>query len=101
VVVDWSGERKLSLVDDCDFVRLANRRRVQFSFFVSFVSTPQAGVDRFATEGLDNALSAPGVSGKPVELLTICPTLIDLCGLPENPKLEGVSLRPPLEDPHT
>ena len=41
-----------------------------------------------------------GASGKPVELLSIYPTLIDLCGLPANPKLEGVSLRPLLENPN-
>ena len=40
-----------------------------------------------------------GRTGKPVELLSIYPTLIDLCGLPANPALEGVSLRPLLEDP--
>jgi arylsulfatase A-like enzyme len=41
-----------------------------------------------------------GASDKPVELLSIYPTLIDLCGLPANPKLEGVSLRPLLENPN-
>jgi arylsulfatase A-like enzyme len=40
-----------------------------------------------------------GRTGKPVELLSIYPTLIDLCGLPANPRLEGVSLRPLIEDP--
>jgi arylsulfatase A-like enzyme len=47
-------------------------------------------------------ISVPdGVKGrtdKPVELLSIYPTLIDLCGLPANPKLEGVSLQPLLEN---
>ena len=42
---------------------------------------------------------SPRISGQPVELLSIYPTLIDLCGLPENPMLEGVSLRPLLEKP--
>ena len=41
-----------------------------------------------------------GASDKPVELLSIYPTLIDLCGLPANSKLEGVSLRPLLENPN-
>ncbi|MCH7226228.1 sulfatase [Haloferula sp. A504] len=41
-----------------------------------------------------------GTSGKPVELLSIYPTLVDLCGLPPNPQLEGVSLRPLLENPN-
>jgi arylsulfatase A-like enzyme len=41
-----------------------------------------------------------GKTNKPVELLSLYPTLIDLCELPENPKLEGVSLRPLLQDPH-
>jgi arylsulfatase A-like enzyme len=39
-----------------------------------------------------------GSSGQPVELLSIYPTLIELCGVPSNPKLEGVSLRPLLEN---
>ena len=38
-------------------------------------------------------------SGKPVELLSIYPTLIDLCGLSSNPKLEGVTLRPLIQSP--
>ena len=40
-----------------------------------------------------------GRSEQPVELLSIYPTLIDLCKLTENPKLEGVSLQPLLENP--
>ena len=49
-------------------------------------------------------ISVPGeLKGKchrPAELLSIYPTLIELCGLPANPKLEGVSLRPLLENPN-
>lgn len=40
-----------------------------------------------------------GKTAKPVELLSLYPTLVDLAGLPTNPKLEGVSLRPLLENP--
>ena len=40
-----------------------------------------------------------GKTNKPVELLSLYPTLIDLCGLPENPNLEGVSLQRLLENP--
>ena len=36
----------------------------------------------------------PGKSQKPVELLDIYPTLLDLCGLPANMKNEGRSLKP-------
>lgn len=36
---------------------------------------------------------------KPVQLLDIYPTLLDLCGLPPNVHNEGHSLRPLLEDP--
>ncbi len=43
--------------------------------------------------------SPGGVSARPVSLLSIFPTLADLCGLPRNPDLEGVSLRPLLVDP--
>lgn len=49
-------------------------------------------------------ISVPGGvkarSDKPVELLSIDPTLIELCGLPANPKLEGVSLRPLFDNPN-
>jgi len=41
-----------------------------------------------------------GKSNRPVELLSIYPTLVDLCGLPANPRLEGVSLGPLLEKPN-
>ncbi len=48
---------------------------------------------------------APGVTKPgsrckaPVSLLDIYPTLVDLAGLPANPKNDGVSLRPLLENP--
>ncbi len=47
-------------------------------------------------------ISKPGMSAgknqKPVELLDIYPTLLDLCGLPANKKNEGKSLKPLLEN---
>ncbi|MBT5168411.1 MAG: sulfatase [Opitutales bacterium] len=36
---------------------------------------------------------------KPVELLDLYPTLVDLCGLPENPKNEGLSLKALIGNP--
>ena len=50
------------------------------------------------------AFVAPGVeagreSGRPVGLIDIYPTLLDLAGLPPNPDVEGRSLKPLLEDP--
>jgi arylsulfatase A-like enzyme len=41
-----------------------------------------------------------GKTAQPVELLSIYPTLVELCELSANPKLEGVSLRPLLENPN-
>jgi len=41
-----------------------------------------------------------GKSDKPVELLSLYPTLIELCGLPATLRLEGVSLRPLLGNPN-
>jgi len=37
--------------------------------------------------------------GRPAELLDVYPTLLDLCGLPAKPELEGHSLRPQLKHP--
>ena len=51
------------------------------------------------------AIIAPGVttpggrSSRPVSLIDLYPTLVDLCGLPVRNDLEGVSLRPLLQDP--
>lgn len=43
-----------------------------------------------------NGKSSPRI----VELVDIYPTLVDLCGLPVPEDLDGVSLRPLLENPH-
>ncbi len=46
------------------------------------------------------AVKEPGTATpRVVELVDIYPTLVDLCGLPPVPGLDGVSLRPLLEDP--
>jgi arylsulfatase A-like enzyme len=51
------------------------------------------------------SITAPGVSkangqcDRTVELLDIYPTLIDLCGLPKKPELQGQSLKPLLANP--
>ncbi|MBJ05648.1 MAG: hypothetical protein CMO40_00800 [Verrucomicrobiaceae bacterium] len=49
-------------------------------------------------------ISAPNLSrgtrcNRPAELLSIYPTLIELCGLPGRQDLDGVSLRPLLSNP--
>jgi arylsulfatase A-like enzyme len=50
-------------------------------------------------------VSVPGMTDpgsrceRPVSLIDVYPTLVDLCQLPPNPALEGVSLRPLLENP--
>ena len=47
-------------------------------------------------------LTQPGsVTSRPVSLLNLYPTLIDLCSLPSRSDLDGISLRPLLEDPAT
>ena len=46
------------------------------------------------------AVKEPGTATRRVvELVDVYPTLVDLCGLPPVPGLDGVSLRPLLEDP--
>ena len=49
-------------------------------------------------------IGAPGLPAnqrttKPAGLIDVYNTLVDLCGLPENPRLEGQSLVPLLKDP--
>ncbi|MBA2113574.1 sulfatase [Bremerella alba] len=51
-------------------------------------------------------VSGPGIKPGPacdeaVSLIDIFPTLVELCELPNNPRLEGVSLSPQLADPKT
>ena len=51
-------------------------------------------------------IAGPGIGAEgdcleAVSLLDIYPTLIDLCGLPKNPQLDGISLVPQLKDPKT
>ncbi len=41
------------------------------------------------------------ISTRPVSLIDLYPTLLDLCDLPSNERLEGRSIRPLLEDPGT
>lgn len=41
----------------------------------------------------------PGVCDEPVSLLDLYPTLVDLCGLPENNHIDGKSLVPLIENP--
>ena len=49
----------------------------------------------FAGPGIEPGASCP----EPASLLDIYPTLVELCGLPKNPRLEGLSLTPQLNDP--
>lgn len=48
-----------------------------------------------------NVESRAAVCDRTVELLDVYPTLVDLAGLPERPELDGVSLRPLLENPES
>lgn len=51
----------------------------------------------FAGPGIKPGEACP----EPANLIDIYPTLLELCGLPENPRLEGISLVPQLNDPAT
>lgn len=44
-------------------------------------------------------ITSGGRTNQPAELLDLYPTLIDLCGLPPRDDLEGITLRPQLQDP--
>ncbi len=55
--------------------------------------------------GVPLIIAAPGIAGgkicdKPVQLLDIYPTLLELTGLDADPKLEGHSLKPLLHNPN-
>lgn len=91
------------------------RRWSKFSLWerttrVPLIISVHSVVEFARTPGADKAagiLANPTTAGrpqrtcdKPVELLSIYPTLTDLCGLSENPRLEGVSLQPLLKDPN-
>jgi len=51
----------------------------------------------FAGPGIEAGTACP----QPVSLLDLYPTLVEICGLPASPHLEGVSLVPQLNDPTT
>lgn len=51
----------------------------------------------FAGPGIKPGESCP----EPASLIDIFPTLVELCKLPRNPRLEGISLVPQLNDPAT
>ena len=38
---------------------------------------------------------------QPIELLDLYPTMLELCNLPKNEKLEGISLKPVMDNPET
>jgi len=57
---------------------------------VPMIVMPPKGAEGFATDAR---------SSRPVDLTCIYPTLVDLCGLPAKPELEGVSIRALLKDP--
>ncbi|MCM2371765.1 sulfatase-like hydrolase/transferase [Rhodopirellula sp. ICT_H3.1] len=70
--------------------------------------TPWRGVTRVplmvrVPAGISSALPEGTMAGTvcnaPVNLLSLYPTLLDLCGLPENPVADGPSLLPVLSDP--
>ncbi|MGJ8656043.1 MAG: sulfatase [Akkermansiaceae bacterium] len=50
---------------------------------------------------LPEGIAAGGVSDEPVSLISLFPTLTDLCGLPGKANVDGASLVPMLKDPTT
>jgi arylsulfatase A-like enzyme len=56
-------------------------------------------VPRNATEAIPEGTQAGQVCGAPVNLLSLYPTLLDLCKLPVNTTNDGPSLLPLLQDP--
>jgi arylsulfatase A-like enzyme len=54
-----------------------------------------------STSSLPNGSADGQRCDRPVSLQDIYPTLVDVCGLPPNPQLDGQSLKPLLRDPST
>lgn len=58
-------------------------------------------VPQNATEALPEGTQAGHICDAPVNLLSLFPTLLDLCKLPDNPNNDGPSFLPLLKDPAT
>ena len=106
--IRWTDEQVGRLIDAIDQRSLAdNTVVVLYSDHGFFLGEKQ----RWAKQSLwERATHVPlvvvapsvpggGVCGRPVELLSIYPTLADLCGLPKPDGVEGSTLRPLINNP--
>jgi len=68
---------------------------------VPLIIVPPRGTQAGAEAQAGTDIPSRAKSDSLVELLDLYPTLVDLCGLPQPEGLEGVSLKPVLQDPNT